>query len=224
MIVTIDGPAGAGKSSISRQVADRLGFDFLDTGAMYRAITLGAMRAQVELEDELALLDFCSSVTIQWDGESIFLNGDDVTNEIRTPAVTRAIHFLADLPAVRDQLSMQQRRIAAGRDIVTEGRDQGSEVFPDAECKIFLTASAQERAVRRQQQLMEAGRHLSLEEVLAAQDRRDQEDRDRPIGALRAAEDAVVIMSDGMTPDEVLARALEIVEAASLASKVNDEC
>jgi cytidylate kinase len=224
VIVTIDGPAGAGKSSISRQVADRLGFDFLDTGAMYRAVTLGAIRANIEFEDQHALVEFCASVKIEWDGELIFLNGDDVTNEIRTPTVTNAIHFLADLPAVREQLSMQQRRFAKGRDIVTEGRDQGSEVFPDAQCKIFLTASAQERAVRRQQQLAEAGRHLPLEEILASQDRRDEEDRARPIGALRAAEDAVTIVSDGMTPDEVLTRALEIVDAASQAANVQDDC
>ncbi|MFK8111006.1 MAG: (d)CMP kinase [Rubripirellula sp.] len=219
MIVTIDGPAGAGKSSIARQVADRLGFEFLDTGAMYRAVTLGAIRAQVELEDGDALVEFARGVTLKWNAHQIFLNGDDVTNEIRSPTVTGAIRFLADLPEVRRQLSVQQRRIAKGRDIVTEGRDQGSDVFPDADCKIYLTASAEERARRRQQQLANMGRHMPLEDVLKAQDRRDAEDRSRPLGALRPAVDAIVIESDGMTSEEVLERTLQLIQEAIEAAK-----
>lgn len=222
MIVTIDGPAGAGKSSIARQVADRLGFEFLDTGAMYRAVTLGAIRAMIDLQDVDALIEYASGVQLHWENHKIYLNGDDVTDEIRTPTVTSAIRYLADLPAVRRQLSMQQRRIAQGRDIVTEGRDQGAEVFPDAQCKIFLTASPHERARRRQQQLADAGRYAPFEDVLKAQDQRDAEDRNRPVGALRPAPDAHVIESDGMTPDEVLQRAIEILEEAIDSSKVND--
>ena len=222
MIVTIDGPAGAGKSSIARQVADRLGFEFLDTGAMYRAVTLGAIRARVDMEDVDALVHFAQRARLRWEDHRIYLDGEDVTDEIRTPDVTDAIRYLADLPDVRRQLSMQQRRIADGRDIVTEGRDQGAEVFPDAGCKIFLTASPRERARRRQQQLADTGRHVPLDEVLKAQDQRDAEDRGRPMGALRPADDAVVIESDGMTPDEVLQRALEIVEQAIEAGRVRD--
>ncbi len=138
MIVTIDGPAGAGKSSIARQVAERLGFEFLDTGAMYRAVTLGAIRAQIDLQDVDALVEFAENVQLRWDDCRIYLDGDDVTDEIRSPVVTDAIRHVADLPAVRRQLSMQQRRIAEGRDIVTEGRDQGSEVFPDAAVQDFF--------------------------------------------------------------------------------------
>lgn len=212
MIVTIDGPAGAGKSSIARQVASRLGFDFLDTGAMYRAVTLGAIRAQVDFDDVQAIVQYAARVKLRWDGERVFLNGNDVSDQIRTPTVSDAIRFVADQPEVRRQLSTLQRQIAARRDIVTEGRDQGSEVFPDAECKIFLTASPEERARRRQQQLTLAGRPLPLEDVLKAQQRRDAEDCSRPVGALRPAPDAVVIESDGMTSDQVLKRALEIVE------------
>ncbi len=211
MIVTIDGPAGAGKSSIARQIADRLGFDFLDTGAMYRAVTLGAIRAQIDFSDVESMVRYANGVQLRWDGQQVFLNGDNVSDQIRTPTVTDAIRFLADLPEVRQQLSLLQRRIAAGRDIVTEGRDQGSEVFPDAECKIFLTASPLERARRRQQQLAEAGRPLPIEDILKAQERRDAEDRRRPLGALRPAQDAAVIESDGMSSEEVLQRALEIV-------------
>ncbi len=218
MIVTIDGPAGAGKSSIARQVAQQLGFEFLDTGAMYRAVTLAAIRAQIEWDDHDALIKLASGLTIKWKGDDLLVNGDDVTNEIRSPTVTGAIHFVADLVEIRRILSEQQRRIARGRDIVTEGRDQGSEVFPDAECKIFLTASSEERARRRQQQLTKQGRPLPLEDILQAQNRRDEEDRSRPMGALRPAEDAVVLESDGMTPDEVLQRAVEIVKQSQVAS------
>lgn len=214
MIVTIDGPAGAGKSSIARQVADSLGFEFLDTGAMYRAVTLGAIRAQIEFDDVDALISYAKDVELTWTDGRIFLNGDDVTAEIRSPVVTSAIRYIADLPDVRELLSIQQRRIANGRNIVTEGRDQGSEVFPNAECKIFLTASSEERARRRQKQLSDDGKHMPLEDVLRTQDKRDEEDRQRPIGALRPADDAVVIESDGMTSDQVLERALEIYRAA----------
>ncbi len=220
--MTIDGPAGAGKSSIARQVADRLGFDFLDTGAMYRAVTLGAIRAQIDLQDVDALVEFANGVQLRWDDHKIYLDGVDVTDEIRSPVVTSAIRHIADLPDVRRQLSKQQRRIAKGHNIVTEGRDQGAEVFPDAECKIFLTASPEERARRRQQQLADVGRYVPLEDVLKAQDQRDAEDQDRPIGALRPADDAVVINSDGMTADEVLQRALEIVEQTIESSNIKD--
>ena len=211
MIVTIDGPAGAGKSSIAKRVAQRLGFEFLDTGALYRAVTLGAIRAQIDFQDVDALVQYAKQVNLRWDGQRVFLNGDDVSDEIRSPTVTDAIRFVADVPEVRHQLSRLQREIAVGRDIVTEGRDQGSEVFPRAECKIFLTASAQERARRRQKQLADAGRPMQIEQILRAQERRDEEDRSRPVGALRPADDARVIQSDGMTGEQVLEDALRIV-------------
>jgi cytidylate kinase/pantoate ligase/cytidylate kinase len=212
LIVTIDGPAGAGKSSIAYQVADRLGFEFLDTGAMYRAVTLGAIRAHVKMQDAAALAKFAAGVQLRWEDQKIYLNGQDVSQEIRTPSVTKSIRYLADIPSVREELSRLQRSVAEGRDVVTEGRDQGTEVFPDADCKIFLTASPEERARRRQQQLAESGRQLSIEEILMAQNQRDLEDRLREVGRLRAAPDAVVVQTDGLTSDEVLQRVLEIVE------------
>lgn len=213
MIITIDGPAGAGKSSIAHQVADRLGYEFLDTGAMYRAVTFGALRIDLSLDDAKALSDFVASIRLAWQDQKILLDGEDVSAEIRTPTVTKAIRFVADVPAVREQLSRHMRQIAQGRDVVTEGRDQGTEVFPNAECKVFLTASPEERARRRQQQLAAGGQHLSVEEILMAQNQRDLEDRMRPIGRLRAASDAVVIHSDGLTPDEVLEKVLKTVES-----------
>ena len=221
MIVTIDGPAGAGKSSIAFQVADCLGFEFLDTGAMYRAVTLGAIQTEIPLDDAEALTEFAASVELQWKDQRVSLNGKDVSQEIRTPTVTQAIRHLADIPSVREQLSRQQRKIADGRNIVTEGRDQGTDVFPNAECKIFLTASPEERARRRQLQLAEQGRVLTIDEILAAQNQRDLEDRMRDVGRLRAAADAVVVESDGMSSDEVLERVLSIVEDCIANQKVN---
>ena len=213
MIVTIDGPAGAGKSSIAKIAADRLGFEFLDTGALYRAMTLAAIRAQVDFSDTQEIIRFSSTVDIQWDGQRVLLKGEDVSAQIRTPPVTDAIRFVADLPEIRSRLSQIQRQVSTGRNMVTEGRDQGSEVFSDAECKIFLTASPEERARRRHQQLADMGRPVPLEEILRAQDRRDEEDRSREIGALRPADDASIIESDGMTTEDVLELILKIVRS-----------
>ncbi|MCO8125182.1 (d)CMP kinase [Stieleria sp. TO1_6] len=213
MIVTIDGPAGAGKSSIAHQVASRLEFEFLDTGAMYRAATLAALRAQMDLSDTDGLAEFVGTLNLAWKSNTIWIDQEDVSGLIRTPEVTRSIRYLADVPAVRSRLSQLQRQIACGRNIVTEGRDQGAEVFPDAECKIFLTASPTERAKRRMRQLADSGSYLSLEDVLAAQNQRDLEDRMRAVGRLRAADDAVVINTDGMLPEQVLDQIVDLVRS-----------
>jgi len=212
VIVTIDGPAGAGKSSIAKTVAERLGFEFLDTGSLYRAMTLAAIRAQVDFENSKEIIEFSSGVEICWNGTQVLLNGEDISEQIRTPTVTDAIRFIADLPEIRARLSEIQRQVAIGRNVVTEGRDQGSEVFTDAECKIFLTASPEERARRRHQQLADMGRPLPLEEILRAQDQRDEEDRQRPIGSLRPADDAIIIDSDGMSSEQVLELILKTVQ------------
>ncbi len=211
MIVTIDGPAGAGKSSIARQAADSLGFDFLDTGAMYRAVALAGIRADIDWDDAAAMLKLAQRSEIAFRNRRVWLNRDDVTELIRTPSVTDVIRHVADLPSIRALLTEKQRRYARGHDIVTEGRDQGSEVFPEAECKIFLTASAEERARRRQQQLGEVGRYVPLDTVLAQQNRRDEEDQSRPVGRLRPAADAVILNSDGLSLEEVLLEVLRIV-------------
>lgn len=204
MIVTIDGPAGAGKSSIARELARSLGFSFLDTGAMYRAITLGAIRKQIDFSDQASLILHAQASRIRWQNDQILLDDDDVTREIRTPVVTDSIKYIANINEIRNALSQQQREIAARQDIVTEGRDQGTEVFPDAQCKLFLTASPAERAQRRHQQLAELGRPIPLEEIRATQDRRDAEDRERPQGALRPADDAVIVNSDGLNREQVV--------------------
>lgn len=211
MIVTIDGPAGAGKSSIAKQIAQALGFEFLDTGALYRAATLASLQAGVNLEDAQTLADFVSQLEIRWQDPQVSVNGSDVSGLIRTPEVTASIKYLANEPRVRAQLSLIQQNVAQGRDMVTEGRDQGAEVFPEAECKIFLTATAEERARRRVLQLAEQGIEEDFQAVLAAQTKRDQEDESRPVGRLRIADGAVVVNSDGLSPEEVKQQIIDLV-------------
>ncbi len=213
MIVTIDGPAGAGKSSIARQVAQSLGFDFLDTGALYRAVTLAAIRADADWSRADELIEICNRSEIEFRDDRIYLGGEDVSGLVRMPSVTAVIRYVADQPEIRRALTEKQRDYAIGRDVVTEGRDQGSDVFPQAECKIFLTASPEERAKRRQQQLVASGRHLPLEDILAQQNQRDLEDRMRPIGRLRPAVDAVLVQSDGLSTEEVLQTVLSIIQS-----------
>jgi len=211
VIVTIDGPAGAGKSSIARQVAAAIGFDFLDTGAMYRAVTLAAIREDVDWHDASAVIAIARKAEIDFRDDRIFLKGEDVSGLVRMPSVTSVVRHIADQPEIREVLTVRQRDFAFGRDVVTEGRDQGTEVFPSAECKIFLTASPEERARRRQQQLIATGRHVLIEDILAQQNQRDLEDRLRPIGRLRPASDAVQIQSDGMSTEAVLKSVLAII-------------
>ncbi|GIW93925.1 MAG: cytidylate kinase [Pirellulaceae bacterium] len=204
MIVTIDGPAGAGKSSAARALARRLDFQFLDTGAMYRAVTWWALDRGWPLDrpDELARL--ATQLAVDWQQERVLVNGQDVTAHIRLPAVTDAIHYIADHPRIRAHLVELQRRWACNRNVVTEGRDQGTVVFPQAECKIFLTASLDERVRRRLEQYERQGVAVAREAVQQELLRRDQQDTSRPVGALRQADDAVVVVTDGLSLDEVV--------------------
>jgi cytidylate kinase len=211
MIVAIDGPAGAGKSTISRRLAERLGFAFLDTGAMYRAVALAALRRGLGLDDPDAIAQLASELTIDFDGIHTLLNGEDVSAAIRTTEVSAAVHLAADNVSVRRRLVELQRQIAAGRDIVTEGRDQGTVAFPAAECKIFLTASREERARRRFEELSARGEAVTYEGILAQQDDRDQRDARRPVGALIKAPDAVEVCTDGLSLDQVVERLEQIV-------------
>jgi cytidylate kinase len=213
MIVTIDGPAGAGKSSAARELARRLGFRFLDTGAMYRAVTLAARQRGYELADADQLARLVREIRVELSDDRVLLDGNDVTTAIRKFDITTAIHHAADNPAVRSQLVVWQREAAAGRDVVTEGRDQGTVVFPDAECKVFLTADEVERARRRHRDLAARGENVSFEEVLANQRERDRRDLSRPVGALKKADDAIEVATDGLSPEEVVARLEAIVRS-----------
>lgn len=212
MIVTIDGPAGAGKSSAARRLAERLGFGFLDTGSMYRAVTWAALQRGVELDDDEALEQIACEVNIELQDDRVMVDGRDVTKEIRTFEITVATRYAADHPGVRARLVELQREVAQGRDFVTEGRDQGSEVFPDAECKIYLTADEQVRAERRYHDLLARGEQVTFEEVFARQQDRDLRDAARHVGALVKTDDAIEVLTDGLTPEEVVDRLVAIVE------------
>lgn len=211
MIVAIDGPAGAGKSSAARTLARNLGFRFLDTGAMYRAVALAALRRDHDWNRPAALAELARELSIEVGDQRILLDGEDVTREIRTSTVTSLTHYAANNPAVREHLVLLQRA-AAGRDnVVTEGRDQGTVVFPDAECKIFLTASPAERARRRLLDLEKRGEQATFEEVLEQQNLRDERDAARDVGPLKPASDAILIITDGLTPEQVVARLESLV-------------
>lgn len=211
MIITIDGPAGAGKSTVARALARRLGFRYLDTGAMYRAVALAGLRRGLEWGRSESLAELARQLTIELDEDRVVLDGEDVTDEIRTLEVTAVTRHAADNPQVREHLVTLQRAVAAGQDVVTEGRDQGSIVFPDAECKIFLTASPDQRARRRLGDLEARGEAKPLDEVLGDLNRRDQEDASRPVGALVRPSDAVEVDTDGLSVDEVVDRLESLV-------------
>lgn len=204
MIVTIDGPAAAGKSTAARALAERLGFDFLDTGAMYRAVTLAALRRGVSLDDEQALEKLAASLRIEVRGHSVRLDGEDVSVAIRDVEVTKHSQNVADSPGVRRQMVVLQREAGRARNIVAEGRDQGTVVFPDAACKFFLTAEPKVRAERRQVDLAKRNLHITVEQVLADQNERDQRDASRTIAPMVPAADAIRIDSSHMSLAEVV--------------------
>lgn len=204
MIITIDGPAGAGKSSAAKALAKRLGFQFLDTGAMYRALTWSVINNQVDVHDQRAIAALAAKLSIDFDGTTVTVDGNDVTAAIRTPEVTKLVSDVADNSEVREHLVMLQREIAEGGNYVCEGRDQGTVVFPDAECKIFLTATSDERAKRRYKQILADGKHVEYQVILLDQENRDQRDSDRPIGRLLKAKDAIELNSDGLTLEQVV--------------------
>jgi cytidylate kinase len=203
MIVTIDGPAGAGKSTAARALAARLGFEFLDTGAMFRAVALAALRAGVAWDDHEGLAVLLERVRLDMPPGRVLLDGEDVSGQIRTPQVDRGASVVAASPAVRPRLAEWQRQIATGRDMVCEGRDQGTVVFPDAGCKFFLVADAEERLRRRARQQAARGETVSLEALRQAQAERDQRDSSRELAPLRPADDAMLVDSTGLTPEQV---------------------
>ena len=211
MIVTIDGPAGAGKSTVTRMLAQELGFQCLDTGAMYRAVTWQAIQKKVDLNDEAALQQIAENMVLSFDADRVLIGSQDVSEDIRTPEVTRQVSKIADAVAVRAELVELQRRIANSGDFVVEGRDQGTVAFPDAFCKIFLTASANARAERRSAQLQAAGHYVDFDQIVREQETRDQQDRSREVGRLQKATDAIEVNTDHQTIDEVVAKLARLV-------------
>jgi cytidylate kinase len=204
MIITVDGPAGSGKSSAAKALAQRLGFEYLDTGAMYRAVTLAALRAGVETAAEDVLADLVIRLQVEVPPGRVLLDGEDVTDLVRAAAVTAASGRIADSPAVRRRLGELQRRASAGRNMVCEGRDQGTIVFPDAICKFFLMADPAERARRRQKEMAQRGEVLALQEVLTAQEERDRRDLERDLAPMVPAPDAILLDSTHLSLEEVV--------------------
>ncbi len=209
--MTIDGPAGTGKSTVAREVARRLGFDFLDTGAMYRAVGLAAIRREVDLEDQQELEFAAKHARVEFDWEidppAVLLNGEPVTHLLRGGEATHAASHVATVPAIRQRLVEQQREIGrafARRGLVTEGRDQGSVVFPDAAVKIFLFASEDERLRRRVAQLRSRGEQVDEDLVRADMIDRDRRDAGRQVAPLVKADDAIELDSTSLTQDEVI--------------------
>ena len=211
MIVTIDGPAGAGKSTVTRKLAQKIGFQHLDTGAMYRAVTWQAIQNDADFDDEFALQRVATDLILVFNAGRVIVGGQDVSEAIRTPEITRQVVKVADAVAVRSQLVDLQRRIASSGNFVCEGRDQGTVAFPNAFCKVFLTASAKSRAKRRAEQLQAAGHFVDFDQIVREQETRDIQDQNREVGRLQKANDAIEINTDQLTIDEVVAKLAKIV-------------
>ncbi|TMJ06599.1 MAG: (d)CMP kinase [Bacillati bacterium ANGP1] len=215
-IVAIDGPVGAGKSTVARGVAQRLRFRYVDTGAMYRSVAWAVLQRGVSLSDERAVTALARSVRIDFVtdplGQRVLVDGVDVTEAIRTPQVSDGASIVSVYPGVREAMVTIQRRMGVDGGVVMEGRDIGTVVFPDAEIKVFLDASLDERARRRFEELKARGAGVDLESVRKAEEERDRRDRTRNHSPLRAAPDAVVIDSTGVPADEVVARIVQLVQ------------
>jgi len=213
-VITIDGPAGAGKSTTAREVARRLGFRLVDTGALYRALAWAVIQAGVSPEDEDGVGALLARTTVELAGGRVLVNRRDVTAEIRTPDIATVTSRLTALRAVRDKMTPLQRSLAAAGGVVLEGRDTGSVVCPDAEVKIYLDADLAERARRRRDELAAGGLPADYERVKAEVALRDRQDMERELAPLRKPAGAVTVDSTALSPEAVVQRVLEAVEQA----------
>ncbi len=219
MIVAIDGPSGSGKSSVARRLAERLGFVHLDTGALYRAFTLRALRRGADLSDEAALAALVEPDAVALGpGGAVRLDGGDVTREIRTPQVTNEVHWLARAPAVRERVTEIVRALARGKDVVAEGRDATTVIFPNADVKFYIDAAPEERARRRALELQARGTPVPFETLLDQIRERDLRDRERAAGPLVRAPDAIYVDTTGLAPEEVVEKLLAEVRRRTRAT------
>lgn len=202
--IAIDGPGGAGKSTVAKKVAARLGIEYIDTGAMYRAFGLKLLRSGVEIADSAKLRDMLEKTVIDFENGGVTLDGEDVSGLIRTPEISKAASACSAIPAVREKMVKAQQKMGESKSVIMDGRDICEVVFPDAEYKYFLTASAEERANRRYRELREKGSDISYEQVLADIKTRDHNDSTRAASPMRKAEDAILLDTTSMTQDEVV--------------------
>jgi len=218
-IIAIDGPAASGKSTVGRRLAEWLGFLYFDTGVMYRAVTLAAQKRGIEIEDEQAVSGLAETIRIDITRPSVengrsydvLLNGEDVTKEIHLPGIDEYVSKISTYPGVRKALTDQQRRIGLQGEVVMVGRDIGTVVLPEADLKVYLEASVEERAMRRYQEYIKRGESASLEEIMDSMLNRDRIDSTREIAPLRRAQDAVTINTDHLTVEEVVSRLKELL-------------
>jgi len=209
--LAIDGPAGSGKSTISSLIAKKMGWTHIDTGAMYRAVTLQAIELGIDLNDELAY-SFLETSYIHYDYDKIFINQRDVTEDIRSEAVTKNVSLVSSFPYVRKKLVDLQKRAAENGNIVMDGRDIGTVVLPHADLKIFLTANVEERAKRRVKENLKKGKEVEIEKVIKDISTRDEKDSTRKESPLRMAEDAIILDTTHLTIDEVVNKIIEMTD------------
>ncbi|MGI4790580.1 MAG: (d)CMP kinase [Janthinobacterium lividum] len=216
--VAIDGPAGAGKSTVARQVAEALGYTYVDTGAMYRALAWAVLNAGISPQDSLAVCVLAERLDVRLTQKSVFADGMDITEKIRTPEISNLTSPLSALPCVRTRMVALQQEMGRRGGVVMEGRDIGTVVLPNAEVKVFLTASQAERVRRRREELGEQGIAMSAEELGKDIAERDARDSSRDVAPMVPASDAVPLVSDGLSVDEVVSRILGLCRAAGACS------
>ena len=209
--VAIDGPGGTGKSSIAKAVAERLGLEYIDTGAMYRSIALKSLRKGVDAEDEPAVVKMLEETLIDFEDNKVYLDGEDVSGLIRTNEISMAASTISKLGPVRAKVDEVSKRLASTKNVVMEGRDIGTAVIPDAEVKIFMTADSDVRAERRYKQLLEQGKEADLAVIKSEIEKRDYQDSHREINPLKQADDAVFLDTSNMTKEEVIDTVCELI-------------
>ncbi|AHG81795.1 Cytidylate kinase [Bibersteinia trehalosi USDA-ARS-USMARC-188] len=216
VVITVDGPSGAGKGTLCHALAEKLNFEFLDSGAIYRILALAALKQAVSLDDENALATLALHLNVKFVPEQgeikVILNGENVGDQIRTAEAGQNASKVAVFPKVREALLQRQRDFSTERGLIADGRDMGTIVFPDAQIKFFLDASAEERTKRRVKQLQEKGFNANFDEILAEIKERDYRDRNRPVAPLVPADDALILDSTYLSIEEVIQQALAYID------------